>query len=562
MTIEDILKLRESEDNVEFKEARTQYQYNKKRRSVLGYTVALANEGGGLLVFGIKESMPLQVVGSQAYVGQMGKLEQDVYRDLKIRIRTHELTEAGTGNRVLVIQVPSRPVGKPLYFADVPLMRVGDRLERMSEEVFLAIVQEQEPDFSAKICSEARLSDLDTGAVATLQQRYAARQSNPLFAQLSPKQALQDLGLIAGEQVTYAALILVGAEATIQQYLPQSKVILEFRHDSNQIEHDWRVEIGEALITGIDRIWDQIHARNSRARLQQGPYVQEMLVFNEQVIREAVLNAVTHRDYSYTSETVIRQTPDQIVINNPGGFPKGVNLENLLTVNSTPRSRLLADVLLKVGLVERSGQGVDKIFAIMLHEGKDAPDYSASDPFQVSLSLNCSLKDPSFHLFLRHLREEVPESPPLGVNSIINLAKVRDGFSRGLDPKVIADLERNGFVERVGSGSSKRYVLGIKYREIVERGNRIGNYVWAEVETVLRVVLRSPDAKMGDFLRSFGEKFTRSQVKYLIDKLVEDGVLTKTGERVNTRYRIAKAFAAQKDQPAEVKQHLHARYGS
>lgn len=133
MTIAELKQLKESEDKVEFKEAKNQYAYNSSRKSVLGYTVAFANEKGGYLVFGLEDAHPHRVCGSKAYEGREGQLEQDVYRDTGVRIQTEVLYEGI--NRVLVIKIPSRPVGKPLYFNDVPLMRVGDGLDRMSEEL-------------------------------------------------------------------------------------------------------------------------------------------------------------------------------------------------------------------------------------------------------------------------------------------------------------------------------------------------------------------------------------------------------------------------------------------
>jgi ATP-dependent DNA helicase RecG len=93
MTIKEIKRLRETEDRVEFKEAKTQYAYNSGRKSVLGYVSAIANEGGGYLVLGVRESAPHEICGSLAFEGWEGKLEQDVYRDLKIRIRTQTLYE-------------------------------------------------------------------------------------------------------------------------------------------------------------------------------------------------------------------------------------------------------------------------------------------------------------------------------------------------------------------------------------------------------------------------------------------------------------------------------------
>lgn len=88
------------------------------------------------------------------------------------------------------------------------------------------------------------------------------------------------------------------------------------------------------------------------------------------MIREAINNAIAHRDYRRSGEIVIKQYPQKMIIMNAGGFPLGVTIDNLLRVQSTPRNRLLADVLAKTGIVERSGQGVDKIFKYTLSEGK------------------------------------------------------------------------------------------------------------------------------------------------------------------------------------------------
>lgn len=171
MTISELKQLKESEDKVEFKEAKNQFAYNSGRKSILGYTVAFANENGGYLVLGVEDSFPHNICGSKVYEGEEGKLEQDIYRDLKIRIHTEVLYDGL--ERVLVLKIPSRPVGKPLYFNDVPLMRVGDSLERMSEEMYLSIVQEQEPDFSAKICEGTSLDDIDEMAFQKMKESYA-----------------------------------------------------------------------------------------------------------------------------------------------------------------------------------------------------------------------------------------------------------------------------------------------------------------------------------------------------------------------------------------------------
>ena len=85
------------------------------------------------------------------------------------------------------------------------------------------------------------------------------------------------------------------------------------------------------------------------------------------------------------SEIVIKQFPQRLEILNAGGFPAGVTLENILSTPSTPRNRLLADVLQKTGIVERSGQGVDKIYYYTLSEGKSEPVYQNQIKQQLSV---------------------------------------------------------------------------------------------------------------------------------------------------------------------------------
>ena len=137
--------MRESEDHVEFKRGdRGNISYNgahkdtpkDRRRCILGYVVALCNEKGGRLVIGMHDDFPHKV----------GQLESDIYRDLGIRPDIYELFDEDH-KRVLVIEVPSRPVGKVYKYEDVALMRVGEELKPMDDKTFLAIIQVQERAF-------------------------------------------------------------------------------------------------------------------------------------------------------------------------------------------------------------------------------------------------------------------------------------------------------------------------------------------------------------------------------------------------------------------------------
>jgi len=541
MTIPELKQLKESEDKVEFKEAKNQYNYNSGRKSVLGYTVAFANEKGGYLVLGLKDAFPHNVCGSIAFAGREGQLEQDVYRDTGVRIQTEVLYEGP--NRVLVIKIPPRPIGKPLYFNDVPLMRVGDGLDRMSEEMYLSIIQEQEPDFSAKVCEGISIADLDEAAMNKMKESYARKQKNPGFLQLSTDQVLTDLKLYDNGKLNYAALILLAKKDVIHAKLPQSKIIWEFRNSEAQIHHDNREVIEEPLFIAIDNIWKLINqpTLNKKYPVQSGAYFFDLYDFNEEVIREAVLNAIAHRDYTITSEVVIKQYPNKIIIANPGGFPKGVTIENILTVSSTPRSRLMTEILEKTGLVERSGQGVDKIFSITLSEGKAEPDYKNSDMFQVSLTLRTEVIDKAFHVFVSQCQNSEKE-PKLGVEQIITLFKIREGILQNLKIEIVSQLEKSGLIEKV-SGHTNRYTLSNEYQALLNDGLKIGKrYIVKEVELIL-LALQGNTLKMGDLEKNLQESLNRNQIKYLTGKLFEDRVLSKEGKGSGTTYAIHESYS-------------------
>ncbi len=549
MTIAELKLMKESEDRVEFKEARNNFSYagskhtdpNERRRCFLGYVAALANEGGGHLVLGMTNAHPHEVVGSTFAAGKIGGLEDDVYNKLRIRIHVEE--EHEDGKRVVIVHIPSRAVGRPLKFEGVALMRTGDSLRPMSDDELFSVLSEQEPDFSAKTCKGLTINDLDLEAVARMKSAYAKKQKNPAFAQLSLEQTLSDLDLSNGEGLTYAALILLGKVEVIKQYLPQSRIVREFRNEDAQIHHDSRDVFEGPLYKVIDAVWNAINdpRLNRKTPVQFGSYIFDIFSLNESVIREALLNAVAHRDYTMQSEVVVKQYTDRIVINNPGGFPKGVTLENLLTVSSTPRSRLMTEVMEKTGLVERSGQGVDKIFSITLSEGKAEPDYSASDAFQVTLALSCIIIDKAFHVFINRYQQSDKE-PKLGVEQIITLCKIRSNMFQNLKQTVVDQLLTMGMVERVHS-SAKRYILHGDYYQMVNADQRIGRrYLTHEVEGAV-LALQGGNKKMSEVVSRLHPHLTRNQVRFLLKKLIEDGIAIPSGKLKGARYSLTPAFA-------------------
>lgn len=548
MTIEKLKKLKESEDKVEFKKGEGgNISYNggnklnpsDRRRCILGYVTALCNEEGGFLVIGMTDNYPHEVVGTSQNLGTIGELESNIYRDTEIRPAIYELYEKE--KRVLVIEVPSRPVGKVFKFEDVALMRVGEELKPMSDEVYLKIINEQEPDFSQQFCEDLQISDLDERAITILKEKYALKQNNPNFKTLSNEQLLSDLELLKNGKLTNAALILLAKKEVLNQKLPQAAVMLEYRNSENQIPFDNRIPFSHPFFILIDELWNTINLRNGSFPIQDGAYIFNIPFFNEEVIRESINNAITHRDYRKTSEIVIKQFPQRLDIINAGGFPIGVNLENLLKTPSTPRNRLLADVLQKTGIVERSGQGVDKIYYNTLVEGKAEPDYSKSDYFQVNLKLSAVLEDRAFALFIVSIQDELPESEKLSVLEVITLNMIKKGVSKNkLDTEMITKLLQKKLIEKRGKTNAIYYILSKDYYDFTDEKAKYYNLQELDDNQVFTMIMRylskEKTAKMKDFIDLFDAKLTRKQVRLKIEKLLENNILILKGEGINSYY--------------------------
>ena len=554
-SISELQEMRESEDHVEFKKGEGgNVSYNGKgkdkpserRRCILGYVAALCNEGGGRIVIGMHDKHPHAVTGTTQCVNGIGQLESDIYRDMGIRPFVYELFEEETNKRVLVIEVPGRPTGKVYKFEDVALMRVGEELKPMDDKTYISIVQEQEPDFSEQYCVGATIRDLDPHAIDILKEKYSKKQNNPSFASLSDIQALSDLKLINKDNVTNAAVLLVGKESFLNEKFPQAKVMLEYRGTESQINFDNRISFGQPFFILIDELWKTINLRNGSIPVREGSYIFDIPFFNEDVIREFVNNAFAHRDYRRNSEIVIKQYQNKLIIQNAGGFPQGVNLRNLLTVPSTPRNRLLADVLSKTGVVERSGQGLDKIFLYTLSEGKPAPDYSHSDDFTVTGVLLATVKDKAFAMYVQGIQQDLPDDQKLNVFDIMALCEVRDGAKHPSDKQIAQKLERLGFLEKHGKTNAQYYILPRSYYELSGDSAKYSlmtdwdmNQVWAVIYPFL---LKYGKAKKSEIVTLCGNHLSDKQLRKFIDELKAKGMLKTEGERGQMVYMIGDAY--------------------
>lgn len=545
----DLSLLRESEDHIEFKEAKRNFEFDggshndpkKRRHCILGYVAALANEQGGRLVFGMKDSEPHEVVGSYFAVGKIGQLEDEIYKRMSIRVKIDEEFEPSKDDpnrkRVLIFDVPSRPIGKMLKFEGVPLMRTGESLREMSDDEIYKILSEQEPDFSAKICQGLTINDLDTTAIRIMKQKYAEKNDNPGFEAISNEQALSDLDLMVDGELNYAALVLLGNTKAIRKYLPQNNVVIEYRNDPASIQYDDRQEIQQPLFLAVDSIWAYINqpTLNPQIHISENAYIFDVKLFNKETVREAVLNAITHRSMIVQNDVVIKISPSELTITNAGGFPIGVDKSNVLTVNSTPRSKRLAEVLQKTGLVEKSGQGVDKMFTNCMMEAKSLPDFSATDNYQVNLTLRTDIRDIPFLVYIRQEQANRPQHHKLNVFQLMAIYNVCFGDTPEIKSEVIDSLVSEGILLRSKSG---KLMMSKQYQKIYSEIYSSKNINW--IGALKACSMNHEVITRRIYMEYLPQWVSVDKVRYVLSKLESMGVIIREGSRKGTKYHVVR----------------------
>ncbi|MFH0989739.1 MAG: RNA-binding domain-containing protein [bacterium] len=528
---EDLLSARENE-HVEFKEAKNQFDYEE----LLEYCVAFANERGGWLVLGVTNRLPRKVVGSTAFKN-LQKLKTDIYIALKIRLDIDELFYEG--KRVVVFSIPSRPMGRPLHRKGKYMMRVVDRLEPMTPEQLETIFAESQPDFSAEQCVGATLDDLDPIAIETFRKQWHKKSRNDELLNLSIERLLIDAELFDGNRFNYAALILLGKRESLGRLLANAEIVYEFRLEESAIQHDAREEFRNGFLAIQDKLWETINKRNGVQHIQDGLFVRDIQNFNEEVVRESLLNAVCHRDYRLGSSVFIRHSPKLLVIENPGGFPAGVTAENILT-KQNPRNRRIAEVFQKCGLVERSGQGVDKMFRRTIEEAKERPDYSRSDEFNVVLWLRAEVQDPQFLQFFEQVSTE--RKINWSLRDLVLLDDIRR--NKSISPDAHPDIERlknEGVIEIVGRGRGTRYILSKKFYTFVGERGVYTRSIGLDSEEKKALILKHLKEHGKGIYSDFGQLFptlNRNQIARLLKLLRKGNKIRHIGTRKSGHWEL------------------------
>lgn len=417
----------------------------------------------------------------------------------------------------------------------------------VSREVALGLL-----DYSALPVTEATWDDLDPLEFHRLRQTIEEQHGDRALLALSDLEMAKALGLVEAEgearHPTVAGLLVLGKEKALREHLPTHEVAF-------QVLRRGRVEVNEFFRGPLVRVSDLVYER-FRARLRE----EELMVGMQRIgipehtptaFREAVHNALLHRDYARLGTVYVQWYEDRIEVSNPGGFVEGVRLDNLLVVRPRPRNPVLADAFKRIGLVERTGRGIDLIFEGQLRTGHRPPDYGRSDETGVTVVLPGGSADLDF---VRFVIEQERAGRQLSLDDLLILSVLQQEEQINLKQvtaliqksrrQALAQLERLiqiGWLEVRGREEKRVYRLAGSAREDLGGGTaRPIRASKGELEQREALVLEYVHAH-GHIRRSEAAslcQISSDQAKHLLRRLVRQQRLVPRGKGRGVSYEI------------------------
>lgn len=363
-------------EHLEFKEAKQQYDANK----LLRYCVALANERGGYLVLGVSDKLPRQVVGSQAFSAttELNDIKARIVEKLHIRVDTVELMHPL--GRVLVFDIPSRPVGHPLDFDGTYLMRAGEDLVAMTPDQLRRIFAEGEEDWSLRPamigCDGDKVVQLlDTQSYFDLLNLPYPATREAVLERFSGEHLIERTG--EGWNITNLGALLFAKKLDQFDKLARKAPRVIVYEGTNKLKTKADKPGNKGYAVGFQGLVEYINGLVPSNEVIEQALRREVKMFPEIAVRELVANALIHQDVAESGASVMVELyDDRMEISNPG---KPFIPPDRFIDEYRSRNERLADLMRRLGICEEKGSGVDKVIQAAEVYQLPAPDFRVGE---------------------------------------------------------------------------------------------------------------------------------------------------------------------------------------
>jgi ATP-dependent DNA helicase RecG len=420
---------------------------------VIETAVAFSNKDGGIILVGVSDKGEIKGVsiGKETLKEWSNKISQTTEPTLIPEIESCKLK----GKTIVVIKIKESPL-KPVSYKGVCFMRIKNSNKKLTpKEISELHLQTIGSSWDSFVARDSKIEDIDFGKV----EEYIklANQTGRRKIAEKPLEVLKKLDLIKDGKPTWAAILLFGKSP--QKFVPQAKIHCGRFKDEVTIIDDELIDGN--IIDQIDKAMDFVKRHLKVEFVITGkPRREQIWEYPLEAIREAIINAVCHRDYTEASDIQIRIYDDRLIVWNPGKLPIGITIEDLYKPHkSVLRNRLIAQIFFDIGLIERWGTGIQRIIDSCQKQNLPIPIFEEYQGFRVIF------RKPYAKEELRKLglnERQIKAVEYVEKKGSITNKEYQElvGAPRRTATRDLTDLVRKGIFKLVGKGKREiKYVL-------------------------------------------------------------------------------------------------------
>lgn len=514
--------------------------------------VCMANGEGGVIAIGVDDDGA--VVGARPRHGDLTRPERlaaAIQNNIEPPLGVSVQMVAMDGHEVIAVHVPRADPGPVGTKKGLFVKRVLDSRGRPAcvavtpQELVSRAYVTRGLDYATAPAEGATFEDLDSSQFQRFRRLCTATGGDPELADLSEQDTCRALGLVPrSASVSLGMVLLFGRTEALERWVPTAEVLFQDSRQGSQANQRFRLPLFHAA----EEIQSRLEQRHTTTEVIVGLQRIDIPLISTMTRRESVANALVHRDYSTLGPATVALSDAEFTVTNPGGFPPGVTVDNLLE-QSRPRSLVLADAFKRAGLVERRGKGVNEMFESQLRAGRDAPDYSRSNSELVTVSVPLGTSDLELVRFLAALQSERQKDLSLDQLRLVHevrtsgaatSAELADQLSLtpSLVRSVATSLIEAGVLESRGNGRARRFHLAPPFYVLSEDK--------AAYVRVRPVAPLQQEQMVLDYVAAYGS-ISRAQAaelchvspyaaRSLLKRLTEDNKLELRGQRRGAHY--------------------------
>lgn len=531
----------------------------KSLRAVIGRTtdwaeiakdcVAFANASGGRLLLGIEDDQDAppaaQLIPAELPDILRRKLSE---RTVNVTVLPDVVIDPN-GGQYIELRIP-RAMGVASTTDGRYFLRVADQSKPVTGDDVMRLASERSAlPWETQTTLQIPRVAADTAKCDRLLR--ALRDSDRVKASVKEKtddELLDHYQLAQGSELTHLGVLCIGCQHHRAQ-LGTAPVIQCLKYDErgqkvNKLVWD---DHTKSPIELIEAVWMEVPDFRERYELPNGLYRQHIPAFDEVVVRELLVNALVHRPYTQRGDIFLNLHPDRLEMINPGLLPMGVTPKNALHT-TVRRNEHLARLLHDLKLMEREGSGFDRIFEVLLSQGRPVPELSEAHD-RVQVTVHRRILKPEVIDVMAKANQTYPltqrERIALGVLAQHDALTARELTSvlelpsvEALHPWLQRLLEW-GLVKRAGRTQATRYFVGA---DLLRRLDFAGNTAHQPTEPDRLLALvhedlqRHPKSAISDIHRRIGPEIHPKQVKRALEELSERGAVRFEGSNRWRRY--------------------------